>query len=72
MTSASSMFKFGLVAGLTAGFVTWLVVRRRDQRQAADTISYNAAYDDPVDQENAASFPASDPPSHAATLGAKT
>ena len=65
-------FRTGLLAGLAAAGaagLTLLVMRRR-AAQTAETEPDYPAYDDPLDEAAAESFPASDPPSHAATLGA--
>ena len=64
-------FKTGLLVGLAAaGAAVTLIVMRRNEAQTFETDIDYPAYDDPTDEEAAESFPASDPPSHAATLGA--
>ena len=71
MTFASH-FRTGLVVGLAAAgaaAVALLVVRRTSSQTVPTEPDY-PAYDDPLDEATAESFPASDPPSHAATLGA--
>jgi hypothetical protein len=71
MTFASS-FKTGLIVGLAAAgaaAVTLAVIRRSAARTYETEPDY-PAYDDPIDEATAESFPASDPPSHAASLGA--
>ena len=67
-----SSFKTGLLIGLAAAgaAVVTLMVMRRNRAQAFETDIDYPMYDDPIDEATAESFPASDPPSHAATLGA--
>lgn len=67
-----SSFKTGLMVGLAAVGATAvaLVVTRRKAARTHDPDLGDSAYDDPIDEATAESFPASDPPSHAATLGA--
>ena len=64
-------FKTGLMIGLagTAAIFT-LMVMRRMLAQAADPGLDDLAYEDPVDEATAESFPASDPPARVATVGA--
>ena len=66
-------FATGLLAGLSAvGIAAAIVaVMRRNKPMRHEDVHY-PSFADPVDEEAAESFPASDPPSHAATLGAKT
>ena len=66
-------FGTGLLAGLAVAGVAAAIVavmRRTPTREETD-IHY-PSFDDPIDEAMAESFPASDPPSHAATLGART
>jgi hypothetical protein len=65
-------FRNGVLAGLAAAGATAAVLAftRRSSRQGRETDVHYPGYDDPVDEATAESFPASDPPSHAATLGA--
>ena len=71
MTFAPS-FKTGLLVGLAAVGATAvaLMVTRRNAQRTHEPVVDHPAYNDPIDEATAESFPASDPPSHAATLGA--
>jgi len=71
MTFASN-FRAGLWIGLAAAgaAAVALMVTRRNGPPAHQAEPAYPAYDDPIDEATAESFPASDPPSHAATLGA--
>lgn len=71
MTFASN-FRAGLLFGLAAAgaMVGALVLKRRNAARVHEIGVEHASYDDPIDEATAESFPASDPPSHAATLGA--
>jgi hypothetical protein len=69
---AHSTFGSGVIAGLTAAgaaVAALLILRRRDARGTSSSRP-DTPFADRVDEEMAESFPASDPPSHAATLGA--
>ena len=74
MTSGS--FRWGLLAGLAAATgatatMLWFM-RQRFRSEPAEPGLDDLTLDDPIDETAAESFPASDPPAHAATLGAKT
>jgi hypothetical protein len=63
-------FLAGIVAAAAVGATLWFTRRRRSP--STETSLEYPALDDPLDETAAESFPASDPPAHAATLGAKT
>jgi hypothetical protein len=71
MTFASS-FRAGVLFGLAAAgaAAVALTLTRRNRAPASLAEPDYPIYDDPLDETTAQSFPASDPPSHAATLGA--
>lgn len=55
---------------IAAAAATLYLARRRHSGKTA--LDHVPALDDPIDESVVESFPASDPPAHAATLGAKT
>jgi hypothetical protein len=63
-------FLAGLLTVAAVGATFWFT--RWHRPSSADQSVDFPALDDPLDETAAESFPASDPPAHAATLGAKT